>query len=84
MALFDVGEVILGRINRLPDMIAWLEANVGKKYGRGEGDVVFIGSGWEMIKYTEKDQYGDPSIIGWAVDITDPIAASHFALVWVK
>lgn len=84
MAVFDITDYILGPRNRLSEVISWLDENVGEYYGRGEDPVVRVGSGWEIITQREYENTEEFTIISWAVDITDPVKSSHFALVWVK
>lgn len=86
MAVIDISEHIFGNRNRLTEIINWLNENVGEYYGRGEDPVIRVGSGWEIVTQREYETETEEefTIISFAVDITDPAKASHFALVWVK
>lgn len=86
MAIFDITvHVITGGRPRIANMVEWLTENVGHYYGRGDGEVIHVGSGWEIVVDTvdHPGKEGGYTQTGWLVDITDEQKAMLFALKWL-
>lgn len=84
-ATIDITSHIIGggRKRRL-EIVDWLSENCGEYYGRGHGDVIHVGRGWEirvehsLVEY-EDDTYSESH---WVVDITDDAVRLWFIMVW--
>jgi hypothetical protein len=83
MPVIDITPHILGRRNRKNEIVTWLVDHVGESIGRGMYPVGEVGVGWHIIT-TEEPCEDSAMAVGWAVDISSPEKATHFALAWVK
>ena len=83
MAVFNIStHVVDGGRPRIEAMVAWLTENVGHYYGRGDEEVIHVGSGWEILVSRDID-WEENYITEWIVDITDDSKSMMFALKWV-
>ena len=83
MAIFNITQhVVEGGRPRIEEMVAWLTENVGHYYGRGDEDVIHVGSGWE-IRYLRDIDWEENYTTEWIVDITDDAKSMMFTLIWV-
>ena len=86
MAVFNItSHVITGGRPRIESMVEWLTENVGHYYGRGDEEVIHVGSGWEIVvdRIDHDGIEGGYTETGWLVDITDEPKSMLFALKWL-
>lgn len=74
------------RTSLMSVLIDWLNENVGGYYGKGDDNVIAVGSGWELfVLYNGKPKSPDneDSVVTYHLDITDEAMASMFVLKWL-
>ena len=62
-----------------------LAENVGEYYGKGDDNVIAVGSGWELFVLFNgmpKSPDNEDSVVTYHLDITDEAKATMFMLKW--